>query len=141
VSGEDAPVRHWFPLGVFLVVMSCQNQACPSPAGGTCDPRNPGCPVQYVCALAEVCTRACEQASDCWVKVEDGCRYTELPGQRLADGGIFMETSDDGFCPETKLMECIEGSCQRAECEDGGCDYDLYGPSPFKGNRNQGPAQ
>ena len=42
---------------------------------------------------------------------------------------------------ETKVMECIAGYCQRAECGDGGCDYDLYGPSPFKGNRNQGPSE
>jgi len=89
--------------------------------------------------MAEVCTRGCEQTSDCWVKVEDGCRFTGLPGQRLRDGGVYTEMSDEGFCPETRLMECIEGHCQRSECTDGGCDYDLYGPSPFKGNRDQGP--
>ena len=132
-------MRHWFPLGVFIVVASCQQQACPSPAGGKCDPRDPNCPPGYVCAMAEICTRTCEQTSDCWIKVEEGCRYTSLPGQRLPDGGVFMETSDDGFCPETKLMECLEGHCQHFECADGGCDYDLYGPSPFKGNRSQGP--
>ncbi len=103
--------------------------------------RNANCPVGYACTLAEVCTRSCEQTSDCWVKVEDGCRGAELPGQRLPDGGTFMETRDDGFCPETKVMECLQGYCQRFECVDGGCDYDLYGPSPFKGNRSQGPSE
>ena len=132
-------VRRWFPSFVFIVVASCQQVACPSPAGGTCDPRNASCPANYTCSLAEVCTRPCEQSSDCWVKVTDGCHYTAFPGQRLSDGGIFVETSDDGFCPDTKLIECIDAHCQRAECGDGGCDYDLYGPSEFKGNRNQGP--
>jgi hypothetical protein len=73
------------------------------------------------------------------VKVEDGCRSTCTPGQRFSDGGICTEQSADGFCPETKLMECLDGYCQRFECTDGGCDYDLYGPSVFKGNRSQGP--
>lgn len=119
--------------------MSCQQQACPSTAGGTCDPRNANCPANYYCAAAEICTRRCEQTSDCWVKVEDGCRYTTLPGQRLPDGGVFVETTEDGFCPETKAMLCLDGYCQRDACADGGCDYDVYGPSPFKGNRSQGP--
>ena len=70
--------------------------------------------------------------------MEDGCRYTTFPGERLSDGGVSMERSEDGFCPETKLMECIEGHCQRSEYADGGGDYDLYGPSPFKGDPNQG---
>lgn len=136
-------VQKWFPLGVLIVVASCQQAACPSPAGGACNPRNADCPAGYTCGLAEFCTRTCEQTSDCWVKVSTGCRYTEFPGQRLADGGTFMENteSEDGFCPETKVMECIEGYCQRFSCADGGCDYDLYGPSPNKGNRDQGPAE
>jgi hypothetical protein len=134
-------VTRAFPRFIFIMVASCEQQACPSPAGGICDPRKPNCPTGYACGLVERCTRACEQTSDCWVKVESGCRSTELPGQRLSDGGVFMETSEDGFCPETKLMECLDGYCQRFECADGGCDYDVYGPSPFKGNRDQGPTQ
>ncbi len=134
-------MRHWFPLGVFIMVASCQQVACPSPAGRSCDPRNPNCPADYSCALAEICTRACEQTSECWVKVENGCRSDYYPGQRLPDGGTFQDaTNEDGFCPETKLLECIEGHCQLAECADGGCDYDLYGPSPYKGNP-RGPEQ
>lgn len=109
--------------------------------GGACDPRDANCPKGYFCALAEVCTRRCEATKDCWVKVDDGCRSNTLPGQRLADGGVFVESTDDGFCAESKEMVCLEGYCQRAACLDGGCDYDLYGPSPFKGNRAQGPAQ
>lgn len=132
--------RLTFPTLVLLCVAACQNQACPSTAGGTCDPRNANCPKGYVCALAEVCTRTCEQTSDCWVKVEDGCRYTYLPGQRLPDGGVFSDqTTEDGICPETKLMECVSGYCQRAECASQSCDYDIYGPSEFKGNRSMGP--
>ncbi len=115
---------------------------CPSTAGGPCDPRNANCPAGYTCALAaEVCTRACQQTSECWVRVEAGCRYTMLPGQRLPDGGVFIEESDDGFCPETKRLVCLDGYCQRDGCLDGGCDYDPYGPSPFKGNRDQGPQE
>ena len=131
-------VRHRFSLVLFVLIASCQ-QACPSAAGAPCDPRNANCPPGYACAMAEVCARACEQTSECWVKVQDGCRSNYFPGQRLPDGGVFTEVSDDGFCPETRLMECIEGHCQRFECADGGCDRDLYGPSPFKGNRDRGP--
>lgn len=133
-------MRHMFWLGLFIMVVGC-DQACPSPAGGKCDPRKANCPPGYTCALAEICTRACEQTSECWVKVEDGCRPNETPGQRLQDGGVFQETSDDGFCPETKLMECIDSRCQFFYCADGGCDRDLYGPSDFKGNRDRGPEQ
>lgn len=134
-------MRHWFPLSVFFLSVSCLQQACPSRAGGPCDPRHASCPAAYTCALAEICTRTCQQTSDCWVKVEDGCYYTEWPGQLRADGGVFMEASADGFCPETKLMECLEGHCQRFECLDGGCDYDLYGPSTFKGIHDPGPGR
>jgi hypothetical protein len=134
--------RHAFPLAVLLVVASCQNQACPSTAGGPCDPRNANCPRGYTCALAEICTRTCEQTPDCWVRVEDGCRYTELPGQRLPDGGVFSDQATaDGYCPETKIMECVSGYCQRSKCAAEGCDYDIYGPSGFKGNRSQGPEE
>lgn len=116
--------------------------ACPSTVGGACDPRDANCPTGYVCALgAEVCTRECAQDSDCWVKVEDGCRDVALPMMRLPDGGIFVETSDDGFCPESKAMLCLGGWCQRADCAPDGCVYDAYGPSPFKGNRSQGPSE
>jgi hypothetical protein len=128
-----------FVLFILLFVAGCQFKACPSQAGGSCDPRNANCPTGYACSLSEICTRACEQTPDCWVKDTEGCRSNELPGQRLPDGGVFTEMSDDGFCGETKLLSCVDGYCQRAECADGGCDYDVYGPSPFKGNRSQGP--
>ena len=134
------PVQRALPLFVFIAIASCQQQSCPSYAGGPCDPRNADCPKGYSCALAEICTHPCEQASDCWVKVEDGCRYTKwLPGQRLADGGVFTEQSEDGFCSETKLLECVAGYCQLQECLSSPCDPDLYGPSEYKGNRSQGP--
>jgi hypothetical protein len=135
-------VRPQVSLGLTLVfVASCQLQSCPSTAGGACDPRNANCPKGYACAVAEICTHPCEQPSDCWVKVSDGCRSNDLPGQKLPDGGFFTETSEDGFCTETKVMVCADGYCQREACADGGCDYDVYGPSPFKGNRSQGPTQ
>lgn len=132
--------RRWI-IAAVLGAFNCTQVACPSTVGGSCDPHNANCPYSYYCARAEVCTRACEQSSDCWVSVDKGCRSNDLPGQRLPDGGVFVETSDDGYCPETRLMECLDGYCQRAECVDGGCDYDVYGPSPFKGNRTQGPQQ
>jgi hypothetical protein len=47
--------------------------------------------------------------------------------------------SEDGYCPETKLMECMSEYYQRSQCATQSCDYDIYGPSPFKGNRSQGP--
>jgi hypothetical protein len=119
-----------------------QIAACPSPAGGPCDPRNFQCPRDYYCAQAEVCTRHCTQAEDCWVKVTDGCLSNILPGMSLPDGGVYVESSANGYCPETVVLVCLGGYCQRPVClEDGGCDYDLYGPSPFKGNRSQGPTQ
>ncbi len=128
----------WFPVIVFIAVASCQGVACPSDAGDPCNPRQFDCPATYYCSLAEVCTRACADSSECWVKVENGCRYTYLPGQRLPDGGAFQEmATEDGYCPNTKSMACVDGYCQR--CPEGGCDYDLYGPSPFKGNRDRGP--
>ncbi len=133
-------MRRWLPMAtVFLLVSCVQIGGCPSPAGGTCDPRNANCPKGYGCAVAEVCTRTCEQTSDCWLSVTDGCRGTTLPGMRLPDGGVFTEEVGDGFCPESKIMVCLAGYCQRDVCLDGGCDYDLYGPSTFKGNRSQGP--
>ena len=70
-------------LFLFLVVASCQQAACPSPAGGVCDPRSANCPHDYYCALAEVCTRTCTQTSDCWVSTNYGCRNNALPGQTL----------------------------------------------------------
>jgi len=138
---HGAPMQRWFPLVVCVFASCFQLQQCPSTAGGPCDPRDANCPKGYVCAIAEICTRTCEQTSDCWVKVADGCRSSMLPLQTLPDGGTYMETTEDGFCPETKLMECLDGHCQRFECLDGGCDYDLYGPSPFKGNRSVGPPE
>jgi hypothetical protein len=126
-------------LAVLLFIACQKLPACPSPVGGSCDPRDFDCPKGYSCGLVEVCTRACSQTSDCWVRVADGCRTNELPGQVLPDGGVFVESSQDGFCTETLRMVCLEGYCQRAACLDGGCDFDLYGPSPFKGNRSQGP--
>lgn len=131
----------WPFLTLLVFVASCEMRACPSQAGGPCNPRDYNCPTGYVCASAEVCTRECEQTSDCWVPVSDGCRGTELPGQRLADGGVFTEMSEDGFCPETKSMVCLAGYCQRDTCVSEPCDYDVYGPSPWKGNRDQGPSQ
>lgn len=59
---------------------------------------------------------------------------------RLPDGGTFVEGSSD-YCPETLGLACIDGYCQQPRCADGSCDYDVYGPSPFKGNRTQGPTQ
>jgi hypothetical protein len=138
------------PALVCLLLAGCftQQASCPSPPGGRCDPRNADCPKGYACAMAEVCTKTCEQTSDCYTKVEDGCRYTGyLPGSTLPDGGVFNDQIDDGFCPESKLVECTNGFCLRTRCEsrrfldDGGCDYDLYGPSEFKGNRSQGPQE
>ena len=133
------------PLRLFLLVAffaSCSG-ACPSVVGGACDPRNANCPTGYYCAIAEICTRHCEVSSDCWINVADGCRSNWTPGMRLPDGGVFVESTDDGYCTESKQMGCLAGYCQRADCLelDGGCDYDVYGPSPFKGNRSQGPAQ
>ncbi len=127
---------------VAIVAVSCpQMQACPSPAGGACDPREANCPKNYYCAVAEVCTRSCAEDHDCWIRVDDGCRPSTFPGMSLADGGIANESSDDGYCAETKALSCFEGYCQYVACADGGCDYDVYGPSPFKGNRTQGPEQ
>jgi hypothetical protein len=137
-------VSRCHPVWLLLLLLAgcVRLGACPSKAGGPCDPRDANCPKSYGCALgAEVCTRECAATEDCWVKVEDGCRSDELPLMRLPDGGTFSEQSADGFCPETKRMVCLGGWCQRDACRDGGCRYDEYGPSPFKGNRSQGPAQ
>ncbi len=134
-------MRFRFMLFVFAVG-GCQLGACPSSAGGACDPRDFNCPKDYACGLAEVCTRKCANDMECWVRVTDGCRSNALPLMRLPDGGTYTEDTGDGFCPETKLMVCLDGYCQRDTCAvDGGCNYDLYGPSPFKGTRSQGPSQ
>jgi hypothetical protein len=138
----------WLTSACLVLVASCQNQACPSTPGGSCDPRNANCPSGYACALSEVCTHPCEQASDCWIPVTDGCRYgAYLPGQRLPDGGMYVEMTEDGYCPDKDTLRCIDGYCQAVAfrglaCDaDAGCDYDLYGPSEFKGNRDQGPVR
>jgi hypothetical protein len=125
-----------------LAVGGCQLGACPSSAGGACDPRDFNCPKDYACALgAEICTRTCAVDQDCWVKVSDGCRSNALPLMTLPDGGTYSDNGGDGICPETKLMVCLDGYCQREVCVDAGCNYDVYGPSPFKGTRSQGPSQ
>lgn len=134
----------WWFVVIFLDCTTPAGQgSCPAPAGGPCEPRKQNCPEGYYCPLTEVCTRTCEQSMDCWVKVAAGCRSNAVPYMRLPDGGVFMETMDDGYCPETKRLVCVGGYCQNDTCafDDGGCDYDLYGPSPFKGNRSVGPAE
>lgn len=68
-----------------------------------------------------------------------GCVITCAPGERRPDGGVCQEESDDGFCPESKRVVCEGGYCQHVRYVDGGEQYDLYGPSDFKGNRSQGP--
>lgn len=135
-------MRTWLQLLVLVILVSCQQKACPSPAGGSCDPSNADCPRGYSCAVTEVCTRRCEQTSDCWVKVEDGCRGDCAPGQLLSDGGLCSEERpEDGFCSETKRLGCIAGYCQYLECadgrgDDGLCRYqDIYGPADYDGNR------
>lgn len=134
--------RHAALLGLFLFASCMDFGACPSTAGGSCEPRDANCPKGYTCALgAEICTRECVETVDCWLKTDDGCRSDYLPLQTLPDGGTYTEMSDDGYCPESKVMVCLGGWCQRMKCLDGGCLYDEYGPSPFKGNRGQGPAQ
>lgn len=127
---------------MVVLVASCQQVACPSVAGKECDPRNYNCPPTYTCSLAEVCTKPCETTEECWVPVTDGCRFDGyLPGQLQPDGGPFMEVTEDGFCPETKAVVCERGFCQHVRYLDGGRDYDLYGPSDYKGNRSQGPGE
>jgi hypothetical protein len=141
VNGRRRPL--WY-VTLLLVAVGCVKiGACPSQAGGSCDPRDANCPTGYVCAIAEVCTRTCDQSTDCWIKVTDGCRSNDFPGMALPDGGTYIEDIGDGYCSESKSLICLEGYCQKDVCAtlDGGCDYDVYGPSPFKGNRSQGPSQ
>ena len=108
--------------------------------GEVCDPAAANCPKNYYCALAEICTRTCTTAADCRIKVGDGCRSPYIFGQRLPDGGFYNEQPGE-YCPEGETLICLDGYCQLGSCADGGCNYDLYGPSPFRGNRTQGPAQ
>lgn len=136
-----APIKLRGVLVIGLLFAGCIDLgACPSPAGGICDPRKANCPKDYYCAIAEVCTKTCVDAGDCWVRTSDGCRESGLPGQRLPDGGTFTQGSGT-YCPETLSIICQDGYCQNPDCVDGGCDYDVYGPSPFKGNRSQGPSK
>lgn len=134
----------WWSVIAFVSCATPLGQgSCPAPAGGHCEPRKQNCPQGYYCPLTEICTRTCEQTSDCWLRVETGCRSDAVPFMRLPDGGTYTEVQDEGYCPESRRMVCLGGYCQRDECVllDGGCDYDLFGPSPFKGNRSVGPAE
>ncbi len=135
--------RRWTLWLWLLIAGGClRAESCPSPAGGSCDPRLPNCPATYHCALAEVCTKACEATSDCWVPTSAGCVPGTLPGQRLPDGGLAQEEEVvDDICPESRHMACVAGYCQKEGCADGGCDYDVYGPSPFKGSYRGGPTK
>jgi hypothetical protein len=132
-------------LFLTLAFFAGCSRSCPSVAGGACDPRDANCPTGYSCAMAEICTKRCELPSDCWLRVESGCRSNYMAGMRLPDGGVYVESTEDGYCTESKSMICLDGYCQREDCSDGDggnvCDYDVYGPSPFKGNRSQGPAE
>lgn len=123
-------------LFLFVTMASCQQLACPSPAGRNCDPRSYDCPADYYCAQIEICTKPCEQTSDCWIKSTNGCRYEgHLPGTRLPDGGVFQDVDDEGYCTDSRALECIGGYCIPPDFEAN----DVYGVSPNKGNRNQGP--
>ncbi|PZR06592.1 MAG: hypothetical protein DI536_29995 [Archangium gephyra] len=123
-------------LFLLFFVASCQLK-CPSSAGGNCDPRNFDCPGDYYCAQIEICTKQCEQTSDCWIPSNNGCRYGEgpVPGTKLSDGGVFQDVDDEGYCTDSRALECIGGYC----IPPGFPTDDMYGPSPNKGNRSQGP--
>ena len=111
---------------------------CPAAANGSCHPRSSNCPQGYFCSLAEICTKGCTIDSDCLVNASGGCFSDALPGMRLPDGGTATGAPpEDGICPESKSLVCLDGYCQQNTCLDGGCDYDLYGPSPFKGGGGQ----
>lgn len=123
-------------LLALIIFASCLDTGgCPASASGPCHPRSSNCPNGYVCSLAEVCSKACTVNSDCLVDATGGCYSDGLPGMRLPDGGVSNGAPPaDGICPESKSLVCLGGFCQKEVCLlDGGCDYDLYGPSPFKG--------
>jgi hypothetical protein len=120
----------------MLFAASCLDLGgCPASANGPCHPRSSICPTGYFCALAEICTKACAVDSDCLIDASGGCYSDGLPGMRLPDGGTSNGAPPaDGICPESRSLVCLQGYCQQSTCrEDGGCDYDVYGPSPFKG--------
>lgn len=121
-------------LGLMIAAGCVDLGGCPAPANGPCHPRSSNCPSGYVCSLAEICTKACTVDENCLVDAQGGCYSDGLPGMRLPDGGTSTGGPPaDGICPESKSLVCLDGYCQSNACLDGGCDYDLYGPSPFKG--------
>lgn len=127
-------LKHRLFFFAVLAFASCLDVGgCPAAANGSCHPRSSNCPHGYFCSLAEICTKACAIDSDCLVDASGGCYSDGLPGMRLPDGGVSNGGPPaDGICPESKSLVCLVGYCQSNRCPDAGCDYDVYGPSPFK---------
>ncbi len=131
--GGKAVKRRLFFFAVLVFASCLDVGGCPAAANGSCQPRSSNCPHGYFCSLAEICTKACEKDSDCLVNASGGCYSDPLPGMRLSDGGVATGAPPaDGICPESKSLVCLSLYCQSNTCPDAGCDYDVYGPSPFK---------
>jgi hypothetical protein len=100
-----------------------------SRTGGPCNPLSSKeqCPPGDFCARVEVCTHACTRDDDC----RASCSVDDA-GQAV--GCPFGDTCRDGVCSSDVGVRCLDGVCQPpcpSVLADGGCDWDIYGPSDY----------
>ena len=90
--------------------------SCLSAPGGLCTPGGDGCPGDYYCSVAGICTRACEAVADCTIRCEDGCPTSNGFGEQWTC--VEEVCTCEGECRE---VVCAEGQCQAACFLDGTC--------------------
>lgn len=100
-----------------------------SPTGGPCNPfaSTEQCAAGHFCARVEVCTHACTFDTQCRAT----CSVNDA-GQAV--GCPFGDTCRGGVCSSDVGARCLGGVCQppcTALLSDGGCDWDVYGPSDY----------
>lgn len=97
--------------------------------GGSCNPFSTSdqCPVGDFCSRVELCTHACTVDFECRTR----CSVDDAG---VARGCPLGDRCREGTCSSDLGARCVEGICQppcTAFLSDGGCDWDVYGPSDY----------
>jgi hypothetical protein len=91
--------RGWALFSVF-VLANCFSSggACPSTAGGDCDPleEESQCPGDYYCARSGICTKTCSSTEECKVTCEQ-CKGAMCTDAGLC-GGSGSIVCEGGYC-------------------------------------------
>lgn len=97
--------------------------------GGPCNPLAPApqCGAGQFCSRLEFCTSACVSDSQCRARCS-------VDADGITRGCRLGDTCNAGTCSSDTGVRCRAGFCQPAcgnVLPDGGCDWDLYGPSDY----------